>query len=266
MLDDKIQTKLFRNTDSGQDIIGTVAMDAAAHLTTDNGNQRIQLEIVLEGLSLGLGSCQLFGILLGIKEGLAQNSACTHAGHGHTLLAAIIALGVFAQCHLHDLCAGNDLLQNRVGILQLNGDTGTTDDIGRTGQAAHDGKAALARFGDTKAPGIERVDHADMGGNRIGGFIIIVAAALGTGFTHGQMAVGIDEAGCDPLALEVDDLCIFGNFCILLNSLDDAVFDQNGRFIDNTVTDGDSFTVFQCKHCHIPLICPVHQRQTDHRS
>ena len=250
VLDGEVQIKLLADADGGADIVGPVGMDTALHLPAHDGHQSIQLEVGLGSLGgIFLRLEQSIGIILGIIEGLAQQSGCTHTGHGHLILSAIDALGILAQSELHLLSTGDDHFLGGMAP-QLIDNAGAAAHIGRTRQSANGGKAGVTHLFNGIITGVDGVRGPHLRSDRIAHLVAILAQGRhGVGFVKvGDMGMGVDETRGHPAALHIDDFRIGGNGHIGSHGGDFSLFHQHGTVFIGLAGDCHNFSVGNRNH------------------
>ena len=218
--------ELLGDLHSGHDVVRAVGVDAAAHLSADDRNQRLKLEVWFRRLGrVGLGGLEFVGVVFGLIERLAHQGGQAHAGHRVFFVGAVAALWIFAHRKLHLLGAGQDHLLGGVYVAQLDDDAGAADHVGRAGQHADGGEARFAHPVDGVIVRVDGIGGAHLRGDRAAHLVAVqrdggVGARL---VKVGNVGVAVDQARHDPAAGGVDHLRVVWNFDLFSHRFDFAV-------------------------------------------
>ena len=89
----------------------------------------------------------------------------------------------------------------------LHGHEGSADGVGAAWASCHTGNAGLCRHFHTRIKGVDTVDGAELGSNRIIQLVVVVAFIGDAVSVQSDVAVGLYETGVYIEAGSVDDFC-----------------------------------------------------------
>ena len=203
MLDGIVQLEFLRDADSGEDIVRAVRVHFQRDFAAQHPGESILLEV--KGGALVLRASHLLQVFAGGEEGLAHHRGGGHAGFGHLALAAVAALGIFAKGALHGERLGHDHIVH-VFAVGLHGHELAADHIGGAGPGGDQRHPVLIGFHKAAVRGVDRIERAQLRGDRIGDFVAIGAFLADTILPHADVAVRVYNAGHHILAGGVDHL------------------------------------------------------------
>ena len=249
MLDGVVQMELLCHAHNGHNVVRAVCMEAAAHLTADNRNQSVKLEVRLRGLGwVGLGFLEGIRVVLSLVQSLAQDSGNAHAGAGHLFAGAVVALWIFAKSKFHLLAVRNDHFLSGVAA-QLDGNAGAADDISRAGGRKDGGESGFTNRDNGVVVRIDCVCRPNMGLDRAAHLIAVVHTRHGVWLVEvADMGMTVNQTRGDPAAFGVDDFGTFRNREVGSDCLDFSIFNQDGCLFIGLAGHGDDPAVDDCFH------------------
>ena len=219
-----IHVKFLGNTQSSKNIICPMRMGLQRDLLTNYRQQRFQFHI--EGTLLRritFGRLHISGIFLCFEELFPKQTGNRHTGHGCFLaVLTVAALRIFAKGDLHGRRKLDDHVINAVPI-QLHGDEGAAQYVGRAGAGHSGGHAARNGFGKGLVAGIDSVNSTQLWGHGTGILVYVIALPAHTFLFHADMAMRVHKAGRDQAACRVQYRGISRCVYLFANSGDSTI-------------------------------------------
>ena len=209
-VDDHIaQVELLADPDPGNDVIRPVGVDVDRELPPEDGEQRLQLGVIVRLLLLLIlqGPLQLLPVLLRLGQILPDHRGGGHAGCGGLPALVVGELGVLPQGQLH----GRRSLKHHgvhPAAVGLDGGKLAADGIGAARAGENGGHSGLPGLLKAAVHGVDGVHRPQVGGAGIGGLIAVIPLHAHRVPEHPQMAVGVHKAGLDMPALGVKQLAL----------------------------------------------------------
>ena len=172
----------------------------------------------------------------GVDESAADHRRRAEPRARGLLLLAVDPLRVLAERRLHARrLAQRHLVDGPAPALQR--DRLAADRIARARVDVNGEHAAANRVAEAQVGRVNRVDGADLRGDRLGHFVGVLAGPAFGLLAHSDVRVRIDEAGQDPRARGVDHLSAVGNSDGRADRRDPAVLDQHRSSLDLWTSD-----------------------------
>ena len=207
MVDHQVIAELPGHPHRGRDIVRAVAVLPPRDFPAQHPAERLQLQVAVHRRPFGRRAVrsrrQLRLVVLGGDERAADHRGGAQPGRRGLVALAVDALGVLAERGLqpgrlaeHHLVHGAAPALDRDGL--------AADRVGRARVDVDREHAAGDGVAEAQVGRVDRVERADLGGDRIGPLVGVLARpALGL-LVHAGVGVGVDEAGQHPLPGRVD--------------------------------------------------------------
>lgn len=201
------EAELAGEADGGEDVVAARGVGADGELAAERAEQHLVAGVGRDVVAAGEAALL---VAERVFEGLAEERGDAHAGErGAAALEAVAVLDVVAERDLETGGLGErHLLDVDPGGAEH--DAGAADDVARAGQHADGGDPGGAGAGEGDVTRPDRVDGPHLGGHRAGHLVEIlglVGEALGE---EAEVDVGVDEAGAEVVAGEIDDAVVGG--------------------------------------------------------
>src|SRR5699024_3880235 len=208
-------------------------------LTVEHPAKSLHRRVGVERFPLGAGMVTLCGVILRIRECLANHRCHSEAGGRGLVLTAVHSCRVLPECAFHADFVGEHRVERGTSPC-FDTDGASADRIATTGLDHNARHATQQRVVEPDLVRVDTVHRTKPGAVRISHLVRVVAGPTLAVLVHTEMSVRVHESGQYPRACDISDVCVGGHVDVaIVSDVDDpAVGDQHRATVDRFTVDG----------------------------